>query len=176
MSKPLIQSSKPRVTNMEAIHQGDATIRHPLRTLGLITLLMFASPKPANIATSAVRAGHLASQSPASFPTVSLVEASFHMLPKIAATTPISDVQKTYVIRVVAADSKTSVVHAKVQVQIPGASSKHGLTDEAGIFWFTWDSPAKPVRVHISVQAQGFLPVDDFRKLAKDTLIPLSRL
>lgn len=82
----------------------------------------------------------------------------------------------TYIIRVVAADSQAPITNARVQVEIPGASKKQGRTDKAGMFSFTSESQGKTVRVHISVQAQGFFPLDDFRDLAQDTLIPLSKL
>jgi hypothetical protein len=88
---------------------------------------------------------------------------------------------RTYIVRVVDSASKapkTPISHAKVLVEIgdPPQTRKSGYTDARGAFSFTWQSSGSTTKTHITVEAPGFVLIEDFSNLIEERVIELNRI
>jgi hypothetical protein len=84
---------------------------------------------------------------------------------------------RTYLIRVIDTQSRAPVAKAKITVQLddPAKTKRSGYTDSNGVFQFKWDAIARSVKTHISIEARGFMALDDYSLLIEDRVIPLNR-
>ena len=84
---------------------------------------------------------------------------------------------RTYVIRVIDTQSKAPVNKAKISVQLDDSAKTKwgGYTDSKGLFQFKWLTTTQSVKAHISIEAQGFMTLDDYNVLMEDRVIPLTR-
>jgi hypothetical protein len=84
---------------------------------------------------------------------------------------------RTYLIRVIDTQSKAPVSKVKITVLLDDSAKTKwtGYTDSKGVFQFKWHAIAQSVKAHISIQAKGFMTLDDYNLLIEDRVIPLNR-
>jgi hypothetical protein len=79
------------------------------------------------------------------------------------------------VVRVIDSGSRKPIPHAKVWVEIGDTgTARNGYTDDRGAFTFSWrlGSP----ETHITVEAPGYMTVEDYHTLIEDRMIQLTKI